>query len=70
MLADKTGVSHEQLEINEGVEVNELYHLLENKYPTLGNSKYRLAHNQALATDKLIIENNAEIALLPPFAGG
>jgi molybdopterin synthase sulfur carrier subunit len=70
MLADKTGKNEEEINISEGLLVTQLNDLLEEKYPSLGMSKYRISHNHTLADNQLIIQNNAEIALLPPFAGG
>jgi len=40
------------------------------KYPILHKLKYQIAINQKIAKKETIINQDSEIALLPPFAGG
>lgn len=50
--------------------VGEMKTHLENRYPVLKNYTYRIAVNQTLSEPDFVIPADAEIALLPPFAGG
>ena len=43
---------------------------LEKKYPELQNTIYSVAVNQNIAANDILVNDNDEIALLPPFAGG
>ncbi len=40
------------------------------KYPAMRDKKFKIAVNQKISEDFVLIETPAEIALLPPFAGG
>jgi len=40
------------------------------QYPVLKNKSFKIAVNQQMATNNTVINENDEIALLPPFAGG
>jgi sulfur-carrier protein len=40
------------------------------QYPLLKEKKFLIAVNQKIATVKTQIEDNAAVALLPPFSGG
>ena len=44
--------------------------MLKNKYIKLDALNYKFALNQALVDMNEVINENNEIALLPPFAGG
>jgi molybdopterin converting factor small subunit len=43
---------------------------LELKYPKLKDLNYKFAINQTLIAENIALNDNDEIALLPPFAGG
>lgn len=49
---------------------NELQRILVEKYPLLGNTKYRVAINKQLISGNVSISEESVIALLPPFSGG
>lgn len=71
MIAEKTATTKEILNAgNNPLSVEDLNHLLFNKYPALKEMNYKIAVNQTLADDSLLLNENDEIALLPPFAGG
>ena len=70
LLAEKTGNSNEVLDVPEELIVSQLIEELETKYPPLTKGTYRVSHNQTLVDSDFIVQENAEIALLPPFAGG
>ncbi|WP_017730920.1 MoaD/ThiS family protein [Nafulsella turpanensis] len=43
---------------------------LEQEFPALQTMKYQLAVNKKLANAEVGLENDAEVALLPPYSGG
>lgn len=69
MIAEAIGKHEEQLEIT-GNSILELDTFLKNKYAKLESINYKFAVNQALVDGIKLLEENDEIALLPPFAGG
>ncbi|GGX18962.1 MoaD/ThiS family protein [Aquimarina muelleri] len=69
LLAEVTATTEELLE-TETCSVFELVKTLKNQYPKLGDTNFKIAVDQQLIDLNYIIETNAEIALLPPFAGG
>ena len=50
--------------------VGELKNQLLEKYPVLRDRKFQIAVNQQITSDNFPIPPLAEVALLPPFAGG
>ncbi len=69
MLAEATQCNEESMEIT-GFNVKELKDTLLKQYPDLKNKNFKIAVNHTLVDDKTTITNHAEVALLPPFAGG
>jgi len=67
-IAEVTQKNEEQIEISEG-SISELLSTLNTKYSTLKNKDFQIAQNQELV-DLDSELTGAEIALLPPFAGG
>ena len=49
---------------------DELKKSLEEKFPRLKNINYTVAVNKQTVTTQTQFENNATVALLPPFSGG
>jgi molybdopterin synthase sulfur carrier subunit len=49
---------------------DELIQRLQLKYPALINSKYRVAVNRNIIQSNTALQQDTEIALLPPFSGG
>ena len=43
---------------------------LQLKYPALMYSKYRIAVNRNIIQSNTVLQQDAEVALLPPFSGG
>lgn len=70
MLAEISGQAKEALPGKENMTVSDLKKLLIEKYPQMGEKKFKVAVNQKIGDDAVIIPLSAEIALLPPFAGG
>lgn len=69
MIAEKIGSVSESVELNIGNSYN-LRTFFEDRYPEIKGMNYKIAVNQQI-TDFITEENNdLEIALLPPFAGG
>jgi molybdopterin converting factor small subunit len=50
--------------------VEELRHELNRRFPKLENEVYAIAVNKTVVTGELRLENDSEVALLPPFSGG
>ncbi len=69
VLAEATTISEEQLQIDT-CSVSELLKKLKNQYPKLNDKDFKVAINQQLVDNQYVINNEAEVALLPPFAGG
>ncbi len=70
MIAEGVGQSFETWQMPEPLTVGELKAQLLEKYPVLRDRKFQLAVNHQLVDEALPIPPQAEIALLPPFAGG
>jgi sulfur-carrier protein len=70
MLAEATGHPAETWEVTEPLSVGQLREQLAQKYPALRDRKFQVAVNQQIAETSTPISTNAEVALLPPFAGG
>lgn len=51
-------------------DIDELKKALQNQYPNLAKQTYKIAINQEIITENSTINDNDEIAFLPPFAGG
>ncbi len=43
---------------------------LSEKFPDIKNIEYKIAVNQELIIENVLIDEGSEIVLLPPFAGG
>ena len=67
-IAEITQKEEESLEFS-GSLVSELLETLHSKYDTLKNKDFQVAQNQELISIETEL-TGAEIALLPPFAGG
>ncbi|TPN87449.1 MoaD/ThiS family protein [Aquimarina algicola] len=69
MLVEATSKNEEQLQ-TEICSVAQLIQQLEHRYPKLNEKNFKVAIDQQLVDNDFIIKDRAEIALLPPFAGG
>ncbi|GAA4970430.1 MoaD/ThiS family protein [Algibacter aquimarinus] len=67
-IAEVTQKEEEQLEVYEG-KISALLNVLHSKYDTLNDKDFQIAQNQELVSLETEL-TGAEIALLPPFAGG
>ena len=70
MLAEITGHANEPWLFNENLTVGEFRSQILERYPALKEKKFKIAVNKQISDDLLLISESAEIALLPPFAGG
>lgn len=70
MLAEIAGLSDEVWNTGSGLTVGQFRAQVMDKYPGMRDKKFKIAVNQKIAEDFVPIETPAEIALLPPFAGG
>lgn len=70
MIAEATGQAFESWDSPESLTVGELKNQLLEKYPMLRDRKFQIAVNQQIADEAYPIPPQAEVALLPPFAGG
>jgi len=68
MIAEAIGLNNEELILNSEL-TSELRLFLLEKYPQIKSMKFNIAINQKIAHKHLLNEND-EIALLPPYAGG
>ena len=67
MIAEKMQKDTEKIEFEKATNLRVFFN---QRNPFLNNINYKIAINQQI-TDNLTVEDNlAEIALLPPFAGG
>ncbi len=69
MIAEKLGMAEEQFDLDVQVNFN-LRSFFESKYPEISQFNYKIAVNQQLTEEIVDTNGEAEIALLPPFAGG
>ncbi|GAA4747284.1 MoaD/ThiS family protein [Flavisolibacter ginsenosidimutans] len=56
--------------VNDIASTEELKKDLEAKFPRLKSIDYTVAVNKQMITSPTQLENNATVALLPPFSGG
>ena len=70
MLAEITGVADEAWLIDEHITVGQFRTRIGERYPGMRDKKFKVAVNKQIADDFMVMNNQAEVALLPPFAGG
>ena len=70
MLAEITGQASEAWLISDNLTVGKFRSQILEKYPALREKKFKIAVNKQISDDFMPISEQAEIALLPPFAGG
>jgi len=63
-------VGSNSIEMKDAADTDELVQQLQVKYPALVNSKYKVAVNRNIIQSNTFLNQQAEIALLPPFSGG
>lgn len=68
ILADESGCS--SLDINDVNNLDELIKILKLKFPVLKKSSFAIAVNLTVVGGNIKLNDNDEVALLPPYAGG
>lgn len=68
MIQEKIGLTKETF-IVEGELLN-FKNWIEDKYPFLKNLPYKIAVNNEIVQNEVVINQDVNIALLPPYAGG
>ena len=63
-------IGSNSFEINNINNTDELINNLQTKYPALMNVKYKIAVNLNVIQSNTALQQDAEVALLPPFSGG
>lgn len=51
-------------------DTNELLQVVNTRYPLMQSMKYIIAVNKKAALENTILNENSQLALLPPFSGG
>lgn len=67
-LTDITGNTN--LQVEDVADTDTLIKKLQEIYPALNNSKYAVAVNKKIIQSNTGLQNDFEVALLPPFSGG
>jgi len=70
MLAEITGQAQEAWMVKDQLTVGDLKQQILEKYPQMNGKKFKVAVNQQIGDDQMLVSGLAEVALLPPFAGG
>jgi molybdopterin synthase sulfur carrier subunit len=66
-LADIAGNS---FTVKDVVDTDRLINTLHKTYPALAETNYVIAVNKQVITSNTLLNENSEVALLPPFSGG
>tara|TARA_R110001592_G_C13105398_1_gene744511 strand:- start:1000 stop:1236 length:237 start_codon:yes stop_codon:yes gene_type:complete len=69
MIAEAVGKENEMIDFSFNT-VEELEKVLKNQYSKLTLMNFKIAVNQSIVEPSVLLKENDEIALLPPFAGG
>lgn len=69
MVAEAVGKENEEFEFANS-SVKELDKALKNQYAKLVSINYKIVVNQSFVEPIVLLKENDEVALLPPFAGG
>ncbi len=65
-----TDITGGNIELNNIADTNHLIDELNKAYPKLITAKYIIAVDKKVIIDNTILNNQSNIALLPPFSGG
>jgi molybdopterin converting factor small subunit len=69
MIAEALSKKEESLEFN-GRTISDLTSFITTHHPKLESMDFKLAVNQSLVRDNEHLNDNDEVAIIPPFAGG
>ena len=63
-------VGSNSMQVDDVADTDGLIKSMQLKYPALANSKYRVAVNRNIIQLNTALQQDTEVALLPPFSGG
>ncbi len=69
-VAEVAGTTEEVVRVEYGINTNTLCQFLGAKYHSLSTVDYRLAINQTMLNKTIELQEEDEVAFLPPFSGG
>ncbi|MCG1010216.1 molybdopterin converting factor subunit 1 [Salinicoccus sp. ID82-1] len=69
-LKEKTGEGRIQLETPSSLTAGELKQEIYMQYPSLEGDVFQIACNESFVKDDHIVDENDEVALIPPVSGG
>ncbi len=67
-LKEKLGADY--IEIEGVIDSNVLTEKLRSEFPVLSDISFRIAVDKNLISEKVLLNEKSEVALLPPFSGG
>lgn len=70
MISEALGFSEEEFVSPNKMDLNHLVDSLKDKYSQLNKLNFSVAVNQEITISNTLLEDQYEVALLPPFAGG
>jgi len=70
VIGEQVGCESETVEIQPAYSIADLDAFLKQRYPSLGNLDYQVSYNHKMSGRETLLEAEAVVALLPPFAGG
>ena len=70
IISEVMGENTQTLDVKEQTNVAQLLDELKSKHPALKNHKFTIAVNKKISEHETILNNEDEMALLPPFSGG
>ena len=63
-------VGADSIPVDDAANTDELIEKIQLQYPALANLKYRVAVNRNIIQSNTALQQETEVALLPPFSGG
>ena len=63
-------INHQKIEVDGIADTDTFKQYLEDRFPALKGTKYKLALNKNIVQQNTEITNLATIAIMPPFSGG
>ena len=70
MFGKLVDIAGNSVSVNDAKDTDSLVNVLNKTYPALAATKYVIAVNKKVINQNTVLDNNSEIALLPPFSGG
>lgn len=70
MFGKLVDIAGNSVSVDDAKDTDALVNILNKTYPALADIKYVIAVNKKVIKQNTTLDNNSEIALLPPFSGG